>query len=376
MNIALSYDRINKMGGAERVLLSFHRIWPDAPVMTPIHDKTYHGWSDVFRVISPSFGSTRFVSRHHEWFAWLTPWLTEQLSFDGYDTVLSMSSGDTKGIITKPEVCHIDYCLTPTRYLWSGHDAYADDPGIGISSFLVRPLFRFLLPFLRRWDLVASSRPDVMIAISKRVQKRIMQFYHRKSTVIYPPVDTDMFVPSVTPIDDGYFLTVGRLVSYKRIDLVIEAAQKVGRRLIVIGRGRQLAKLQRLVNNDSITFVTEHLTDEKMRAYYQRCHAFVFAGDEDFGIAAAEANACGKPVICYSESGIAEIVRDTVTGLFFRAQSVSSLVAAMEQFETMEFSVSACRKNAERFSTERFLKEIRTTVEQSTRIYRKGMEIV
>ncbi len=361
------------MGGAERVLMAFHRLWPTAPIMTPIYDATYHGWPDSFRIISPPLGSTRFVSRHHEWFAWATPWLTEQLSFDGYDTVLSMSSGDTKGIITKPETCHINYCLTPTRYLWSSHDAYADDPGIGIASFLVRPLFRFLLPFLRRWDMVASSRPDVMIAISKRVQSRIMQFYHRTSTVIYPPVDTDTFVPSAVPIDDGYFLSVGRLVSYKRFDLVIAAAKAVGRPLIIIGRGRQLAKLRRLVNNDSITFVTEHLTDEKMRAYYQRCHAFVFAGDEDFGIAAAEANACGKPVICYSESGIGEIVRDGVTGLFFREQTVRSLINAMRQFETMVFSANACRKNAERFSVARFLEEIRKTVEQSTHVYKKGI---
>ena len=229
MKIAFVYDRVNKWGGAERVLLALHDIWPDAPLFTAVYHPGKAAWARVFPAVVPTFLEHAPFSRsHHELYPWATPLAFETFVFDGFDAVISVTSAEAKNIITKPQTLHICYCLTPTRYLWGEHAVYAAG-----SRWL-----EALAPTLRRWDRYASQRPDYYIAISHRVAERIKRYYHREvSEVIYPPVEMPASTrqrfnasaqkPSTQGRKDAlthdYFLVVSRLVPYKRIDIIIEA---------------------------------------------------------------------------------------------------------------------------------------------------------
>lgn len=356
MNVAVVYDRVNKIGGAERVLLALHALFPEAPLYTAVYDPKGASWANVFTVKTTWMNSIPFATEHHEFFPWLTPFAFESIDFDEFDLVITVTSAEAKSILTKPKTKHICYCLTPTRYLWSGFNLYTNRAGAS-ASFL-----KLLAPMLKRWDLVASSRPDHYIAISSRVKKRIETYYKRSANaVIYPPVQTDFFVPLPNPRND-YYLYVSRLVAYKRPDIVIDAFNKNGYPLIVIGTGSEKNTLMEQAKGN-ITFAGGAVTDSELLRYYQNCRAFVFAGDEDFGIAAAEAQSCGKPVIAYRKSGIAEIVTDGVTGIIFDKQTASSLCRAVEKERTMTFDGSVCRTHALRFDTARFKKEFLSYIE-------------
>ncbi len=357
MKIALVYDRVNKWGGAERVLLALHEIWPDAPLFTAVYDPRRASWADVFDVHTSFLQHVPFAKRHHELFPWLTPMAFESFSFDAYDVVLSVTSAEAKNIITKPGTVHICYCLTPTRYLWSGNSTYMER-----ADYVSARMLKMFTPTLKRWDLIASSRPDYYITISSHVADRIKKYYHRNvDTVIYPPIDTNTF--RIAKNKENYFLLVSRFVPYKRIDLVIDAFNELGWPLIIIGSGLGNRVLQRRAKNN-ITFITRYLTDADLVAYYQRCRAFVFAGDEDFGLIALEAQSCGKPVICYRQSGMAETVIEGKTGILFDAQTKESLIRALHIFNKGWYDSGSCRANAERFGIERFKKEMRVTVER------------
>ncbi len=194
IRIAFVYDRVNKIGGAERVLQALHELWPSAPLYTAVYNKDSAKWADVFSV-QPSFlQSIPFSKTHHEWFALCTPMAFESFSFDEFEIVISITSAEAKNIITKPGTAHICYCLTPTRYLWSGSKDYAKNPHIGLPKSIVRFGHSVLSPLLRTWDLLASKRPDKYVAISERVKSRIESYYKQDvDAVLYPPVNTDFF---------------------------------------------------------------------------------------------------------------------------------------------------------------------------------------
>ena len=374
LRIALVYDRINKWGGAERVLLALHEIWPEAPLYTAVYDPAKAGWADVFTVRPSFLQYVPFAKHHHEWFPWATPMAFESFLFDDYVVVISITSAEAKYIITKPSTLHICYCLTPTRYLWSGYEEYARSS----------QLLTMMAPVLRRWDIVGSSRPDYYIAISQRVKARIEKYYGRSvEKVIYPPVDTDQSKvespadakamagkrkSKVKEVPDGYFLVVSRLVPYKRIDLIIEAFNQLRLPLVIIGSGRE-EKLLRPLASDTISFVSSYLTDAQLDAYYGSCRAFLSAADEDFGIAAVEAQAAGIPVIAYAQSGISEIVKDGITGILFPEQSKQAIIDAVQRFLQTRIQSSACTQNAHRFGKERFIKEMKATVERLHETY-------
>lgn len=377
MKIAFVYDRINTWGGAERVLLALHEIWPEAPFYTAVYDKKYALWAEDLDV-KPSFlQHIPYAKTHHEVYPWLTPLAFESFSFDAFDVVVSITSAEAKYIITKPKTLHICYCLTPTRYLWHEAKQYLENPGIGMSDTLVKSLYSYLVPLLRRWDMIGSARPDRYIAISKRVEERIQTYYHRSSTsIIYPPVDTEKFTMNkgrfrlkagMTDIvkygiSKDYFLVVSRLVSGKRVDLIIDAFNALGLSLIIIGRGKMQRKLEKRAKGN-IHFISRYLTDDELLRYYGNCRALVHAGDEDFGISAVEAQNCGKPVIAYRDSGLSEIVKEGITGLFFSEQTSEAIVKVVQKFKSMIFRERDCVDNAKCFSKLRFQKEMKTTVE-------------
>ncbi len=392
MKIAFVYDRINTWGGAERVLLALHELWPEAPFYTAVYDTAHTPWANALDVRPSFLQYFPLAKTHHELYPWLTPVAFESFSFDAFDVVVSITSAEAKHIITKPKTLHICYCLTPTRYLWHDARQYLHNPGIGISNSFVKTIYSLLSPKLRQWDRIGSARPDNYIAISRRVEERIKTYYHRScDAIIYPPVDIEKFtvnkarfrLPSERlrvnktgmtdnkkhGIREGYFLVVSRLVSGKRIDLIIDAFNLLGLPLVIIGHGKMQSELEKRANKN-VHFITHYLTDEELVRYYGNCRALVNTADEDFGIAAVEAQSCGKPVIAYTESGLAETVQEGITGLFFSDQTSQAIVKTVQKFTTMTFLEKDCRNNAIRFSKERFQRVMKQTIEQLYLNYR------
>lgn len=390
MKIALVYDRVNKFGGAERVLLALHEIWPGAPLYTAVYDPKGAPWAKDFKVIPSFIQSFPLAKKHHEIFPWLMPFAFESFNFDAFDIVISVTSAEAKGIITKPKTLHICYCLTPTRYLWSSYKHYLKNPRYGLLNPLARFLMKTFLSKLRVWDKIASQRPDCYLAISKTVAKRIKKYYDREAKVIYPPVNTDKFHPfsckdlvftgkltgkgqHVKTRSLHYFLVVARLVSYKRVDIIVEAFNQLGLPLKIIGDGTERKYLERKAKTN-IEFLGQRLTDEQLLSYYQNCLALVFAGKEDLGLVSLEAQACGKPVIAYKIGGVRETIVEGKTGMIFYPQTSRALIKAIKAFRPEKFKPEACWNNAKRFSKKRFVNKFKSFVEEKWQQHQKRLK--
>lgn len=352
MKVALVYDRVNKWGGAERVLLALHKIFPDAPLYTSVYDKKKAPWAKTFDIRTSFLQNIPFASSNHELLAPLMPLAFESFNFDEYDLVISITSEAAKGIITKPGTLHICYCLTPTRYLWSGYEEYFKS---GILKLLLKPL----IFTLRRWDKLASARPDKYIAISEEVQKRIKKYYGRDSEVVYPPVtfvNTKYEINTKYKIQNTeYYLVVSRLskfTRYKRVDLAIEACNKLKLPLVVVGEGSLKKELQEMAG-PAIKFVGE-ISDSELLEYYKNCKALIFPGNEDLGLVMVEAQNQGKPVIAFNSGGAKEIVTDKKTGLFFDKQNVTSLIDVIQKFNSYKFDPKVSMSNAKKFDFQNF----------------------
>lgn len=351
MKVAIVYDRVNKIGGAERVLESLKEIFPNAVLYTSVYNKKKAPWSKSFTVRSSFLQKIPFVSDRHELIPYLMPLAFENFSFEGFHLVLSVTSEASKGVIVPPNVPHICICLTPTRYLWSGYEGYFKNK---ILEFIARPVTWYL----RHWDLIASKRPDKMIAISKVVQSRIKKYYKRDSFVIYPPADR-LFLKKEKQVDipeKNYFLVVSRLVEYKRVDLAVKACTKLKLPLVVIGSGSELEKLEAIAG-DNVVFKGK-VDDQTLISYYKKCRALIFPGIEDFGITMVEVQLAGKPVIALNKGGAREIVVDGKTGVYFKNQCVASLCNVLIKFKDSRYNGTDCRKNAKRFSEQKFKKTL------------------
>jgi len=357
LKVTLVYDRVNKWGGAERVLLALNEIWPEAPLYTAVYNPATAPWAKKFKIIPSFLNKFPFAKTRHEAFPYLMPFAFESFAFDEYDIVLSVSSEAAKGIITKPKTLHICYCLTPTRYLWSGYKDYFPS---SVFRFLSSPV----VAYLRRWDKIAAQRPDVYLATCENVRKRIKKYYGRESEVIYPPVDTQRFTPIPYTLNPKpYFLLVSRLdFGYKKVDLAIEAFNQLELPLKIIGTGTQMGNLKRKAQKN-IQFLGE-LTGKELLGYYQRCQAVIFPQEEDFGLVPLEAQASGRPVIAFRKGGALETVIEGKTGLFFTAQTPGALIKAVKGFKASQFRPQDCRQNAEKFGQERFKREIKKLVKQ------------
>lgn len=359
MKVALVYDRVNKWGGAERVLLALHTIFPDAPLYTAVYDKQKASWASVFQIHTSFLQQIPFAKSHHELFAALMPLAFEQFDFSGFDVVISVTSEAAKGIIVRPPTKHICICLTPTRYLWSGHNDY-------FTNIFLKIFSRPLLAYLQRWDYIAAQRPDAFIAISQEVQKRIKTYYHRDSTVIYPPLTEFRIQNSELRIKQkDYFLVVSRLsrfTPFKRVELAIKAANELHLPLKIVGEGNY--SYLKKIAGPTIEFVGK-VNDEELVMYYKQCKALIFPGVEDFGLVMAEANSFGKPVIAYQAGGAKEIIKAGKTGVFFTPQTVSELVSVLKKFNEHDYNSNVCRENAERFSFDHFQNELNSFINQT-----------
>lgn len=351
MNVALIYDQVNKFGGAERILLALMRIFPQAPLFTAVYDEKRAPWAKGIKIITSSMQKIPGAKSRHEFLPWLTPLAFESFNLDDFDLVISITSGFAKAVITKPQTLHLCYLLTPTRYLWSDKTLYFKKPGFGWLDPLAKSFFSLLGPLMREHDYIFARRPDSIIAISKTVADRIMKYYRRRTTVIHPPVDTDIFSPGSENTKE-FYLVISRLVPYKRVDLVIKAFNQLGWSLVVIGKGSQLSYLKSIAKTN-VSFLSD-LTDEEMVRYYRNCRALVHAGIEDFGIVSLEAQACGRPVLAYGRGGFLETVVRGKTGDFFFEQNKDDLVHKLKEFNQKKYSSLDCRRNALFYSQSRF----------------------
>lgn len=345
--VAIVYDRVNKWGGAERVLLALHEIFPKAPLYTSVYDPVKAPWAKVFPAVKTSFlQKIPFTRSNHEFLGTFMPLAFESFDFSEYDLVISVTSEAAKGIKTEGKTKHICYCLTPTRYLWSGYSEY-------FKSGFFRSFTKPVVWLLRRWDKIAAGRPDIFVGISKEVQKRIKKYYNKNSVVIFPPVDVLRTGKRVTP---EYYLIVSRLdYGYKKVDLAIRAFNKLGLPLVIVGTGREERLLRKLAK-DNIKF-TGRVSEKKLHEYFLGAKALVMPQEEDFGITAVEAQSVGVPVIAYKKGGVLDTVISGKTGIFFDKQTDMALEKAVMAFQKKKFDKGTIIKNSLKFSKRRFKKE-------------------
>ena len=358
MRVALVHDYLNQYGGAERVLEALHELYPDAPVFTSLYDPDampdyYRSWD-----IRTSFLQRMpLVRRFHRAFLLLYPPAFESFDFRNFDVVISNSSSWAKSVITPPDTVHVCYCLTPMRWAWNYRDYL-------VRENLGRPVRRLLpvaIHYLRMWDAVTSSRVDRFIGISRAVVARIRKYYGRSADLIPPPVDTASISMGMEQREN--YLVVSRLIPYKKIDLAVGAATQLGLPLDVIGDGRDRGRLETLAG-PTVRFLG-HVSDGDVHAALASCRAFLFPGEEDFGIAPVEAMAAGRPVVAYAGGGALDTVLDGITGRLFSPQTVDSLTDRLATFDPRDFDPRTIRDHAMRFDTRAFQEAMSAYVERA-----------
>jgi len=355
LKVAIVHDWLIGLGGAERVVESMLKLFPQADIYTSAYDNSKITIFRNRKIHTTFLQHWPLAKKKHQLFASVRPLAFESLDLSSYDLVLSSSSAESKGVITPTETLHISYIHTPVRYYWSGYDEYLKNPGFGLLDPFVRLVMPSMVKRLKRWDFAAAQRPDYLIANSEEVVSRIKKYYKRDSQVINPPVDTERF-SNIKHKSDDYYLVVSRFVPYKRIDLAIKACNKLGKKLVVAGRGPELKNLKKIAG-DNVVFI-ESPSDKKINQLYEKAKAFIFSAEEDFGITPVEAMAAGVPVICFGKGGASETVINMKTGVYHDKQTVDSLIEAIKIFESSSFSKSDLRSRAEYFSESRFIKDL------------------
>lgn len=372
LKIAIVYDRVNKFGGAERVLLTLHEMFPKAPLYTSVYDSKKAPWALSFPKIYTSFlQKIPFAKSNNELLGWLMPIAFETFDFSEYDLVISVTSEAAKGIITGVKTLHVCYCLTPTRYLWSGYEEYFENK-------LLKLMSKPIVNYLKYWDKLASKRPDKLIAISSEVRDRIKKYYNRDSEIIFPPVDLEyrkkspLRIGSQTSMSAGktvrqflldmkpYYLYVGRLVKYKKVDLLIDTFNDLGLSLVIVGTGAEESRLKSKAKSN-IIFLGQ-VSDNELISIYKNAKAFLMPQEEDFGITAIEAQSFGIPVIAYNKGGAIDTVVENKSGIFFEVQNKENLKKAIAKFDRLSFNSGYLKKHVKSFSKKVFRRRIQETL--------------
>ena len=353
MKLAIVHDFLNQYGGAERCVEAFHEIFPDAPIYTSIY--LPDNMPESFRKmdIRTSFMQKfPFLNRHFKKYLLFYPKAIESFDLSGYDIIFSSSSSFAKGVRIKKGVLHVCYCYTPMRFVWDTK-SYIEKENF---NALEKKAIEISVKILQKWDLKNNTSVDYFVGISNIVKERIKNYYKRTADIIYPTVGCDNY--KISTKTEDYYLVVSRLNAYKRIDIVIEAFNKLQLPLRIIGDGPKRKTLEGLAG-PTITFLGK-VDDIKLAEVYSQCQALLFPGVEDFGIVPLEAQASGRPVIAYAAGGALETVVDGVTGLFFKEQNPESIIDAVRRYEAIKnsFNSEIIRKNAMRFDKEIFKKKI------------------
>lgn len=371
MKKALVHDWFSVYAGAERCVESFTNIWDDFDIFSLVD---FLDSKDREIILKGKISQTSFIQNlplsknKFRNYLPLFPFAIEQLDLREYDLVLSSSHAVAKGVLTRHDQLHISYIHTPIRYAWDMYLNYLEQNSLqsGFKSLLAR----YFLHKIRLWDIACANRVDLYIANSNFVSNRIRKIYRKDSKVIYPPVDTNKF--KINSKKDDFYITVSRLVAYKKVDLIVRAFNENGKKLVVIGDGNEMTRIKSIArsNIEILGFQDSKISADMM----SRAKAFVFAAIEDFGITPVEAQACGTPVICLDKGGARESVIDGVSGVYFADQNVQSIVEAVDKFEKNldKFDSNIIKAHAGRFSKERFESEIKEFVEDSYGKFRFG----
>jgi glycosyltransferase involved in cell wall biosynthesis len=371
MRVALVHDWLTGMRGGEKVLEAIAELYPDATIHTLLHVR-----GSVSAPLERHPARRSFVqwlpsaARRYRHYLPLFPTAIEQFDFDPYDLVISTSHCAAKSVVVPGRARHICYCHSPMRYAWDQFDSYFGPAQVGpATSRLLRPV----MARLARWDVATAGRVDRYVANSHYVAGRILRYYNRGSTVVYPPVDTAFYRPDPARSPEPFFLVVSALVPYKRLDVAIRACGEAGAPLTIVGKGPEEVRLRRLAQaaGASVEFAG-WLEDGQIRDLYQRCQAVLMPGVEDFGMVPVEAQACGRPVVALAEGGAVESVVDGVTGVLVKDSSVAAFAAALRDVSSRPFDSAVIRRHAESFSRARFQKQFRDVVDTAPHSESRG----
>ncbi len=365
MKVAFVADWLTVNAGAEHALLELHKLWPNAPIFTTVAQPDRLGELGKSDIVTTRLqGWYGWIRRHQLLLPWM-PKAMESMDLRGYDVIISSSHAVGKGIIPPSTAVHVCYCHTPMRYAWEMEQEYLRD--FRVPKFLWRRLKR-TLGSLRRWDLSTAKRVDMFIANSAETARRIQDTYGRASVVIPPPVSDVFFQAPMAHAREG-FVSVGRLVPYKRIDLLISAANALGVPLTIAGQGQEEARLTAMAG-PTVKFLG-YVPDADLPALYASAKAVLFAAHEDAGIVPLEAQAMGTPVIAFGKGGALDTVVEGKTGVFFAKQSMEALVEAMKKFQSMSFNAEEIREHARKFSSERFREHIKDVVDKGCKGFKR-----
>ncbi len=381
LKVAIVAEELTQLGGAERVLDAILEIFPQAPIYTLVWDKnrTQHKY-DKFDV-RPSFVQKLPMGvKKYKWYLPFFPMAVEAFDLSEFDLIISSSSALIKGVKTNKNQLHICYCHTPTRYLWSDTKEYLKTAPVPV---LVKPFMPLVIWFLRKWDLKASKRPDFYIANAENIKNKIKQYYNLDSTVIYPPVETDRFMIRKNLVKIGpsinsgqvknlgdYYLITSRIEPYKKVDMVVEAFNQLGKKLKVVGSGTKKDEIQAMAKSN-IEF-TGRISDEELEQAYSGCLAYLFPQEEDFGIVPVEAMSAGRPVIAYKKGGALETIVPGKTGEFFYPQTVEALVEAVKKFQPEKYDAKEIRNHALKFSKAIFKEKLMEYIKERLNLKFKG----
>lgn len=377
MKVALVHDWLTGMRGGERCLEAFCELFPDADLFTLLHvPSAVSSRIESMRIHTSFLQNLPGIEKYYRYCLPLMPWAIGTFNLSGYDLIVSSSHCVAKGVRYNGATVHICYCFTPMRYIWDQFDIYFSGKDRWVQSFFMR----LLRSFLKNWDVRSNRGVDQFIAISRHIQKKIENCYQRESTVITPPVNTHFYSPSNEPRED-FFLMVGALSPYKRVDLAVEAFNELGYPLTIIGAGPEMPYLRSIAASN--IQLLGWMSDEQVRSYYARCRALVFPGEEDFGIVPLEAQAMGCPVIALGKGGALETVipesgswkpqtgipeekTHKPTGLFFYQTEKENLCQVIEHFNAVEtrFDANEIREHALQFNLAQFRYRIRMYIQE------------
>lgn len=363
MKVALVCDWLTSIGGAEKVLLYMHRLFPEAPIYTSQYKPELIDWfndADVRTGFLQKFpsGMRRFLGPLRQWYF-------SHIDLSEYDLVISVTGAEAKAVRPKNGV-HICYCHVPTQYYWEMYDDYVKNPGFGVLNPFVRFFFKLLVRPLRKADLKAAQRPDYFVTISEYAKDMIKKYYGRESTIIYPPVELDDFKFKKIKTKD-YFITTSRQVNWKRIDIAVKACLMTQRKLLVIGDGPEHKKLVKLAKGSNLVKFLPFMKKEELVVYLRGAKGYLFPSLEPFGIAPVEALSVGCPVIAYAKGGASDYVKEQKNGILFEEQNAKSLAEAILKFEKMKFNREKIEHSVNKFGQDRFEREVLSFVKKHGR---------
>lgn len=368
--VAIVHDWLTNMGGAEPLLLELHKLYPDAPIYTSVFDREkMSAFAELdIRTTYLQKVLPKFLRYKHILWPVLRAHAFRKLDMSKYDLIISSSTAEAKAVKKRPGAVHICYCNTPTRYYWSHYEEFKKSFNFGLLNIFIKPVIPVFVWWMRRLDLSAATGVDYFMANSNEVKRRIKKYYNRDSTVVWPAVDVGRFSKETAsgskPATRNGFIIWGRHVPYKRFDLAIKACNELKLPLTVVGAGPETETLKALAG-PTVTF-TGRVSDDELVQLARSAQAFLFPGDEDFGIAPVEALAAGTPVIAYKSGGALDYVIEGKTGTFFETQTVDSLKLALKKFDVKKFKEKELQTFAKQFSPERYRREVAAFIKSHT----------